>query len=157
MGGSSDFFKINKKSEVVKALSLFEPYLFKMLNFLKEGTTFFVSCFSARNLINTHQNSNVSGLYSLVCAFLLQTLLKGFAFTWRLHALTFWIKEDKEKRNIPTVNLLKNEIVQYHFVAHMCSSLITLVNTSKKKRDALNKNYHLKIGSRRSGPVKPRV
>ena len=67
-------------------------------------------------------------------AFLFQTLLKGFHYTWRLHALTFWIKEDKEKRNIPTVNLLKNEIVQYHFVAHMFSSLITLVNTSQKKK-----------------------
>ena len=124
---------------MVTALSLFKLYLFKMLNFLKEGISSFVSCFSALNSINTDQTSNASGLYYLVCAFLFQTLLKGFHYTWRLRALTFWIKEDKEKRNIPTVNLLENEIVQYHFVAHMCSSLITLVNTSQKK-DALNKN-----------------
>ena len=142
---------------MVTALSLFKLYLFKMLNILKEGTTFFVSCFSALNSSNTDQNSNASGLCSLVCAFLFQTLLKGFHYTWRLHALTFWIKEDKEKQNIPTVNLLKNEIVQYHFVAHMFSSLITLVNTSQKKKDALNKNYHLKIGSWRSSPVKTPV
>lgn len=143
---------------MVTALSLFKLYLFKMLNILKEGTTFFVSCFSAPNSINTDQSSNASGLCSFFFfAFLFQTLLKGFYYTWRLHALTFWIKEDKEKRNIPTVNLLKNEIVQYHFVAHMFSSLITLVNTSQKKKDALNKNYHLKIGSWRSGPVKTPV